>query len=302
MPRILIADGMDKKAVEQLRELGYDVVEEHYEGDALEDALRKFDCIILRSATKLREPLIQKVAEAGQLKLIIRGGVGLDNIDVAYAESVGIKVKNTPKASSASVAELAIAHMFTLARHLHESNVTMRQGQWLKKQYKGIELSGKKLGLIGFGRIARETAKRAYALGMDVYYTNRSGAKEGFDEYTYLPFQDLLETVDFISLHIPYNKEHGAVLSDQEFAQMKKGMYLINTARGGVVDEAALLRSIESGIVAAAAFDVFSEEPTGNVDLYSHPNVSVSPHIGGSTKEAQKRIGLEILEIVKNNL
>jgi D-3-phosphoglycerate dehydrogenase / 2-oxoglutarate reductase len=264
----------------------------------LKEKIKEFDCVVVRSATKVRTAIIDAALETKRLKLIVRAGVGVDNIDVGYALENGIQVMNTPNASSASVAELAIAHMFAIARNIHIANVTMREGKWNKKQYKGIELGGRTLGLIGFGRIARETAKRASALGMKVVYTNRSGAKEGYDEYTFMALDDLLANSDFISIHVPFNKEDGAVLGKEQFDKMKDGVYLINTARGGVVSEEALIKALDAGKVAGAAVDVFEEEPTKNEVLYTHPKVSLTPHIGASTKEAQARIGVEVAETI----
>ena len=170
MFRILVTDGMEKSGVDELKRCGYEVVEQFYEPDALGDALKEFDCVVVRSATKIKAPIIDKAIEGGRLKLAIRGGVGVDNIDVKYAEEKGIMVRNTPNASSASVAELTIAHMFSVARFIGIANATMRDNKWNKKNYEGIELNGKTLGLIGFGRIAKEVAKRAKALGMEVIY------------------------------------------------------------------------------------------------------------------------------------
>ena len=300
MARILVTDGMDKKAAQKLKDMGHELVEQHYEIEELKEQIKGFHAIIVRSATKVRQEIIDAALETKQLKLIIRAGVGVDNIDVNYAMENGIQVNNTPNSSSASVAELAIGHMFSLARFIHISNVTMRNDEWNKKAYKGIELAGKKLGLIGFGRIAKETAKRAYALGMTVSYTNRSGAKEGYDEYNFVSMDELLKQSDFISLHVPFNKEAGAVIGKNEFDMMKDGVYIINCARGGVVDEKALIEALDSGKVAGAGIDVFEKEPTKNKDLYTHDKVSVTPHIGGSTKEGQARIGEEIIEIIKN--
>ncbi|MCD5414897.1 MAG: D-2-hydroxyacid dehydrogenase [Clostridiales bacterium] len=300
MFRILDCDGIDKKAVQALKDSGHEVVSKFYELEDLKAQVKDFDVVIVRSATKIRKETIDEAKTTGKLKLIIRGGVGLDNIDVPYARENEIVVSNTPNASSASVAELAIGHMFSIARHLHASNVTMRDGQWNKKQYKGIELAGKKLGLIGFGRIAIETAKRANALGMDVLYTNRSGKKEGYDEFTYMTMDDLLINSDFVSMHVPFNKEKGAVIGKDEFAKMKDGVYLVNCARGGVVCEKSLIEALDSGKVSAAAIDVFEEEPTKNTKLFTHPKVSLSPHVGASTNEAQARVGTEIVTIIKD--
>jgi len=298
MAIILANDAMDQDAAKALKERGHDLIEHHYEIDELKEKIKEVDIIIVRSATKIREELIDEASKGGKLKLIIRAGVGLDNIDVDYAKSKGIKVRNTPNSSSRAVAELAIGQMISLARYTYIANVTMRDGQWNKKQYKGSELLDKKLGLIGFGRIAKETAHLGELLGMKVLYTNRSGPKDGYDNYQYKEMDDLLKESDFISLHVPFNKEQGAVLSKDEFKKMKDGVFLVNCARGGVVDEAALLDALESGKVAAAAVDVFEEEPTPNEKLYTHPKVALTPHIGGSTKEAQARIGDEIVSTV----
>ncbi|SFB34278.1 D-2-hydroxyacid dehydrogenase [Clostridium frigidicarnis] len=300
MFRILVTDGMDKNGVKELKASGFEVVEKFYAPEELGEALKNFNCVVVRSATKVREGIIDKALETGNLKLIIRGGVGVDNIDVKYAESKGIAVRNTPNASSASVAELAIAHMFAAARFLGASNATMRNGEWNKKQYKGIELGGKTLGLIGFGRIAKETAKRAEALGMKVLYNKRSGKETGFDQYEYCELEDLLKRSDFVSLHIPFDKTKGAVIGEKQFEIMKDGAFLINLARGGVVCEKALLNALNSGKVKGAGIDVFEEEPTKNTELINHPNVSVTPHVGASTKEAQTRIGEEIVSIIKD--
>lgn len=298
MVRILVTDGMEQSGVQALKAKGFEVVEQFYQPEELGAALHNFDALVVRSATKVRQPIIDEAVNGGRLKLVIRGGVGVDNIDVAYAESKGIKVTNTPNASSASVAELTIAHMFAVARFLHVANVTMRQGKWDKKHYEGIELAGKTLGLIGFGRIAREVAKRADVLGMKVIYFDLLGKCQGFDQFECVSFDDVLKRSDFISLHIPFDKAKGAVIGKDQFAMMKDGAYLINCARGGVVDEEALLEALNNGKIAGAGVDVFAEEPTKNEALVNHPKVSVTPHIGASTMEAQTRIGEEIVSII----
>jgi D-3-phosphoglycerate dehydrogenase len=298
MAKILVTDGMDAKAAAALKELGHEVVEEFYAPEVLAEKVKNADAMIVRSATKVPAAILDSAAEAGQLKVVIRAGVGVDNIDCVHAKEVGIAVRNTPAASSSAVAELALAHMFAVARHLPAANVTMRGDEWNKKAYKGIELSGKTLGLIGFGRIARSLAEKASALGMKVIYTDIVGKFEGYDQYEYMVKEDILKNSDFVSLHIPFIKDLGATISADEIAIMKDGAYLINCARGGVVDEAALVVALKSGKLSAAAVDVFECEPTTNTELINLPNVSCTPHVGASTKEAQARIGEEIVSII----
>ncbi len=296
MIKILANDGMAKEAVEKLQEQGYEVDINSYQDDELVKRLCEVDVVVIRSKTKIRKELIDKIKDKS-LKLIIRAGVGIDNIDHIYAEEVGIKVKNTPNSSADSVAELSLAHMFTLARHLHSANVTMNDGQWNKKAYEGIELAGKTLGLIGFGRIARALAVKAKALGMTVYYYDRVGDIKN-PEFEYKEFDEILRISDFISLHVPFIKEEGAVVSKREFDLMKDSAYLINCARGGVVDENAMLKALDENKIKGVALDVFEEEPVKNKDIYTHEKISVSPHIGGSTKEAQTRIGFETVDVI----
>lgn len=300
MITVLANDGMDKSAAKLLEDAGYKVILDHYPIDELKEKIKEVDVLIVRSATKVREELLNIAKEAGTLKLVIRAGVGVDNIDVAHAKEIGIEVRNTPNSSSDSVAELTIGHMFAIARHIHISNATMRNGEWNKKAYAGIELAGKTLGLIGFGRIARSVAKKANALGMNIVYTDLTGKVEGFDNYEYATKEELIKKADFISLHIPFIKELGAAIGEAEFAAMKDGVYIVNAARGGVVCEDSLLKALDSGKVAAAALDVFEEEPTKREALYTHPKVSMTPHIGASTAEAQTRIGVETVETIIN--
>ncbi len=302
MLKILVTDGMDKGAVQTLKDLGHEVTEQFFEPEELKEQVKNFNVIIVRSATKVRKEIIDSALQTGNLQLIIRGGVGVDNIDVDYAESKGIKVRNTPNASSSAVAELALGHMFSLARFIGIANVTMRKDKWNKKQYKGIELSGKTLGLIGFGRIGRELAKKAMALEMEVIYNDILGPAKDCPEYSFVSLDKLLADSDFISLHVPGNKDKSPVITKAEFAMMRDGAFLINCARGSVVDEAALLQALNSGKIAGAGIDVFFEEPTKNLELVNHEKVSVTPHIGASTKEAQKRIGAEIVSIIKENI
>ena len=302
MLKILVTDGMDKGAVQTLKDMGHEVTEQFFEPEELKKQVKNFNVMIVRSATKIRKEIIDFALQTGNLKLIIRGGVGVDNIDVNYAESKGIKVRNTPKASSSAVAELTLGHMFCLARFIGIANVTMREGKWNKKQYKGIELSGKTLGLIGFGRIGRELAKKAKALEMKVIYNDILGPAKDCPEYSFVSLDELLADSDFISLHVPGNKDKSPVISKAEFTKMKDGAFLINCARGSVVDEQALLEALNSGKIAGAGMDVFPEEPPQNLELIRHEKISVTPHIGASTKEAQKRIGAEIVSIIKENI
>lgn len=298
MIRIIANDGIDSLAKTGLIELGYDVDTNHYEGEDLEREILDCEVIIIRSATKIRKDLIN-VALTGKLKLIIRAGVGIDNIDHEYAREKGLAVRNTPNASSQSVAEIAIGHMFSLARNIGISNVTMRDGQWNKKQYKGIELSGKTLGLIGFGRIAKYVAQKAYALGMNIQYYKRSGEDHDYPDYNYVDLQTLVTTSDFVSLHLPFTKGSTPILSKEDLLSMKENAFIINTARGGVFNEADLLEVLNQGHLGGAAIDVYEKEPTANIELCNHPRVSVTPHIGASTKEAQKRIGDETIVVIK---
>ncbi len=298
--RILVTDGMDKTAMAQLRELGHEVVEQFYEPDQLGKALRDFDVAVVRSKTKVRANHIDE-AKGGRLKLLIRGGVGVDNIDVAYAKENGIDVKNTPNASSQSVAELAMGHMFACTRYISIAGHTMREDKWEKKTYgKGIELQGKTLGIVGFGRIGQHLGVMAKAIGMNVvaFARHPNAAVSEKLGIPYVSMDELLATSDFISLHAPA-VDGGALVNEASIAKMKDGVVIINTSRGANVDEAALLAALESGKVRAAGLDVYADEPTSNKALYSHPMVSCTPHIGAATVEAQKRIGAEIVEIIK---
>ena len=299
--RILVTDGMDKSAIAQLRELGHEVVEQFYEPDQLGKALCDFDAVVVRSKTKVRANHIDE-AKGSKLKLIIRGGVGVDNIDVKYAEENGIKVMNTPRASSESVAELAMAHMFACARYISIAGHTMREDKWEKKAYgKGIELSGKTLGIVGFGRIGQALGKLAKAIGMDVVafdIFHIPGIEEQMD-IPYVEMDELLAKSDFISVHAPA-VDGGKLINAERIAQMKDGVVIVNTSRGTNVDEDALLEALNSGKVRAAGLDVYNEEPSKNPALYSHPMVSCTPHIGAATVEAQKRIGTEIVSIIEN--
>lgn len=296
MIRILVADGMDRDGIIRLQQKGFQITEEHFPPPKLAYEIGNYDALVVRSGTRVDRTIIDRAVEANRLKLIIRAGVGLDNIDVEYATSHGIAIRNTPQASAPSVGELVIGHLFSLARFIGIANVTMRQGLWLKNEYQGIELEGKTLGLIGFGRNAKETARRAHGLGMRIIYYDLFGPVTGYDYCEYFNLVELMGQADFISLHLPYLDQ--PIIGEQELALMKEGVYLINCARGGLICEQALLKALERGKVAGAALDVFAEEPTANLALLNHPRVSVSPHIGASTIEAQNRIGNEVVEII----
>jgi len=298
MVRILSTDGIESGAAKALTDLGFELVQQFYGENELPAKAAEFDVIAVRSATKIRRPVIDAAAAAGRLKLIIRGGVGIDNIDADYAKEKGIEVQNTPNASSASVAELVIGHMFSLARFIYDANVTMREGKWEKKRYEGIELCGKTLGLIGMGRIGRCVARLAGALGMKVIYTNRSGPLPENEPFVYAPLEELLAKADFISLHTP--KTDSKIITAERIAMMKDGVFFINTARAALVDTHALLKALDSGKIAGAALDVFDEEPLKDAAVYKHPKISMTPHIGASTLEAQQRIGENIVSIIKD--
>ncbi len=297
--RILVTDGMDKGAQARMQEMGHEVVNQYFEPEELGKALREFDVVIIRSKTKIRKAQIDE-AKNSQLKLIIRAGVGVDNIDVTYAEENGIQVKNTPRASSASVAELAMALMFSCARNISVAGATMREGKWEKKAYSnGIELSGKTLGIIGFGRIGQKLCAMAKGIGMDVIASDIYHV-DGIEEQLgmkYVETDELLAKADFISIHAPA-VNGGALVNAENLAKMKDGVVIINTSRGTNVDEDALLEALNSGKVMAAGLDVFATEPATNEALYTHPAVSATPHIGAGTKEAQARIGAELVDII----
>lgn len=301
MKKILITDGMDKGALASLRSAGFEVVEQFYAPEELGAALREVDCVVVRSATKVRQNHIDEALATGRLKLIIRGGVGVDNIDVAYAETHGIAVRNTPNASSHSVAELAVAHMFSCARFISVAGATMREGKWEKKAYgKGIELRGKTLGIVGYGRIGACLGDIAQALGMKVLAYRRHPQPElESPTLRFTTLDELLASSDFVSLHTPAIP--GKPLMDREnIAKMKDGAVLINTSRGANVDEEALLEALNTGKLRAAGLDVWAQEPTKNEALYNHPRVSCTPHIGAATAEAQARVGSEVVGIIRD--
>lgn len=298
--RVLVTDGMDAGAIETLRRDGHEIVEQFYEPDQLGQALRDFDAVIIRSATKIKEPQID-AAKGSRLKLIVRAGVGVDNIAVKYAEAAGITVKNTPRASSNAVAELAIALLLSCARNISIAGHTMREKKWEKKAYsKGFEVMGKTMGVIGYGRIGRMVGDKAQALGMNVLSVVHRNKPEGCECGTmrFVSMEELLAKSDIIVLCAPGGDK--PLVDAESLAKMKDGVVIINVSRGSNVDEAALLEALNSGKVKAAGLDVWLSEKDPNWELAAHPAVSCMPHVGAGTKEAQKRIGAELVDIIEH--
>ncbi|MCX6094433.1 MAG: hydroxyacid dehydrogenase [Candidatus Bipolaricaulota bacterium] len=296
--RVLASDPLDASAVAAMRGAGLTVDEKtDLSPDQLKAEIASYDAIVVRSATKVRAPIIDA---AKNLKLIVRAGVGLDNVDAEYAAEKGIAVRNTPAASSNSVAELALGHILSLARHIGRATASMKTGKWEKKLLSGIEIEGKTLGVIGIGRIGQLLAAKAHALGMTVVcydaYLKTSPIPKAV---RMVPLDELLAASDFISLHIPFDPSVGAVIGAKEIQKMKNGVRIVNCARGGVVDEAALVEALRTGKVAGAALDVFATEPpAADHPLFALDGVSLTPHIGAATEEAQARVGDEAARIV----
>ena len=314
--RILANDGISISGIEKLESNGFKVLTKSIAQDDLISYINnsKIDALLVRSTTKVRKNLIDKCPS---IKLIGRGGVGMDNIDVEYAVNKGINVINTPAASSKSVAELVFAHLFGCVRHLHSSNRSMPlegdcKFEELKKSYsKGAELRGKTLGIVGFGRIGKEVAKIAIGIGMNisVYDLNLNETLlelSFFDESTKSfqikmdNFKDLLAQSDFITFHVPAQKRH--LISEDEFKIMKQGVGIINAARGGIIDEEALEKYLNTGKVSFAALDTFENEPNPDIKILMNERISLTPHIGAATTEAQERIGLELADQIINLL
>ena len=296
--KVLANDGLEISAINEIKKNGIYIETRHLDKEELIENINNYDVLVVRSNTKVTSDVLEAGAK-GNLKLVIRAGVGIDNIDLDYAKKVGIKVSNTPDASSDSVAELALGHMFSVARYIAVANYTMRNGQWNKKQYKGSEIAGKILGIIGMGRIGKALAGKAEALGMKIIYADVLGKQDNLS-YEFMDLDNLLKVSDYVSLHVPYDKDKGALISSREISMMKDGAVIINCSRGKVVDEEALLEGLNSGKLAGAGIDVFEQEPSKNTELINHERVSVTPHIGASTKEAQERIGKEVAAIVIN--
>jgi len=315
MIKILANDGIDSNGKAILESAGFHVETTKVPQEQLAEALKNYDAVLVRSATKIRKDIIEACPN---LKLIGRGGVGLDNIDLEAAKQKGIKVVNTPASSSVSVAELVFTHLFSGARFIQQTNRVMpvegnaKFGDMKKLASNGIELQGKTMGIYGFGRIGQEVAKIAIGLGMkvlafDPYVTNVDVILNlpmlGTNSRVKVPIQTVSEQSvisqsDFITFHIPFNEGDKSPIDAAKMAKMKKGVALINCSRGGVISESDLVDALNSGQVAFAGLDVFEKEPPVNLAILEHPNVSLSPHIGGSTKEAQNRISIELAEKV----
>ena len=294
--KVIICDSVSADCLKMLDDAGvpYDVKTD-MTPDQLKATIPGYDAMVVRSATKVTADVIDAATD---LKLIVRGGVGVDNIDVEAAKAKGVAVKNTPNANSASVAELAVGFMLALARPIVRGTVGLRAGKWEKKELKGTEVAGKTLGLFGVGRIGKLTADKAAALGMKVVAYDKYVDPATVPGITMVDFDGLLAKSDYISLHTPATAETKGAFNKDAFAKMKDGVRIVNCARGGIIDEEALYEAVKSGKVAGAALDVFDVEPVGKSKLFELDNVIATPHIGAATKEAQDRVGGEVANIL----
>jgi len=303
MKKVLICDPIAKEAVTILKKAGLEVIEKTGLSEAnLVGCIGDYNAIIVRSATKVT----RKVIDAGKkLEVIARGGVGVDNIDMVAAKEKGIPVVNTPKAPSISVAEHAFALLFSLARSIPQADATTKAGKWEKKKFKGFELYGKTLGLIGVGRIGQEVAVRALGLGMKVITYDPFGCAATTIHAPQMDSCDLAKLIreaDIITLHVPLTDTTRGMIGEKEIASMKDGVVIVNCARGGVVDEKALLEGLTSGKVRGACLDVFEKEPPADNPLLKLDNVVVTPHIASQTAEGQFRVGTEVAALVVEKL
>lgn len=289
MVKLLISDPIAEEGVAKLEKSGFELDHKYdLSAEELKDEIGQYEGIVVRSATKLRAPILD---EADNLKIIVRAGVGLDNIDLDRADELGIEVQNTPAASSNSVAELALGHMFSLARKIPRGTASLKEGKWIKSDLKGTELSGKTLGVIGIGRIGSLVAKKGMALGMEAIAFDKFVDESPVEGVDTVDLDHLLESSDYVTLHVPFIESEGATIAESELKKMKDSAYLINCARGGVVDEEALKRALNNDWIAGAALDVFTQEPPEDEELMSFDNLTLTPHIGASTAEAQRRVG-----------
>jgi D-3-phosphoglycerate dehydrogenase len=294
MAKLLISDPIADEGVEKLEQAGFELDHKYdLSAEELENQIGEYEGIVVRSATKLRAPILDA---AENLKIIVRAGVGLDNIDLDHAEELGIEVRNTPSASSNSVAELALGHMLSLARKIPRGTASLKEKQWIKSDLKGTELWGKTLGVIGAGRIGSLVAEKGKALGMEPLAYDKFIDESPVEGVEMVNLDELLEKSDYVTLHIPFVESEGATIAENELKRMKDSAYLVNCARGGVVDENALKQALSNDWIAGAALDVFSEEPPQDEELLSFDNLSLTPHIGASTAEAQTRVGTQAAE------
>ena len=300
--KILVADKISDEAIKMLKEK-HEVVFSELDPEGLLSEIGKYDALVVRSRTKVTKEVINK---GKNLKVIGRAGVGVDNIDVPEATKRKIPVVNAPGGATVSVAELTFAHMLSLARNLSKSDKTMKNGEWEKKTLKGTELCDKTLGLIGSGRIGTEVGKMAIAFGMkvivyDPYLSKETAEEQGFE---LADLDSLLKNSDFISIHTPLTDETKKMIDEKEFKKMKNTAFIVNCARGGIIDENALYKSLKEGKIRGAALDVYENEPPKNSPLLTLDNIVFTPHIGASTKEAQIRAGTitaeQVLKILNN--
>jgi D-3-phosphoglycerate dehydrogenase len=288
--KILITDKTENAVIQQLQDAGYEVTFNEMDPATLLNEIASYDGLMVRSRTKATGDVI-KAGAKGQLKVIGRAGIGVDNIDLKTASEHNIKVVNAPTGTTESVAELALGLMLAASRSISQADHSMKQGLWEKKMFKGSEIYGKTLGIIGIGRIGTELGKRALAFHMQVLAYDKYIQKSPAPGIMMVPLGKLLQQSDYISLHIPFVKEEGATIKETEFEKMKDGVIIINCARGGVVDEQSLLKYLNAGKIKAAALDVYATEPPTFKELINHPKVVCTPHIGASTKEGQSRAG-----------
>jgi D-3-phosphoglycerate dehydrogenase len=291
MRRVLVADAIEESAMAKIKAAGLEVVVRNKDTDGpIEEQIKGFDCVVVRSATKITKEVIDA---SDCLKLVVRAGVGLDNVDKEAANERGIVVQNTPEAPTVSVAEMVFAMMFAMARKVTQADSSMKDERWEKKKLTGTELWNKTLGIIGYGRIGCEVAERAKAFGMrvcayDVLDIGQICMEMGTEKTEFL---DLIKRADYITIHVPLVPQTKGMFGEKEFVLMKKTAFLVNTARGGVVDEKALLNALNEGEIAGAALDVFENEPPLDWKLVKHPRLVATPHLASSTEEAQVRVG-----------
>ena len=298
---IFVSDGLDERGQSILRRAARVDYRNGTSAEDLLEVIADYDALIVRGQTRVTAALMDA---APKLKVVGRAGVGVDNIDLEAAKKRKITVVNAPASTTVAVAELTMGLIMAVARDIPRADATMKQGQWLKKEFEGVEVNGKTLGIIGFGRIGMDVARRAYAFGMNIIIYDPNVSEHELEHGNAEPvsLQDLYAWSDFISLHLPLNVYTRDLIGPMAFSQMKDGVRIISTARGGIIDEAALLDALNSGKVAGAALDVFEKEPPGLTDLVSHPGVIATPHIGAQTAEAQSRAAEDIASEVLSAL